>query len=258
MPNCLTCAWRDGTTCRAHEQAKIELRRPLPPPPTGACTIAIVDAYLPTIKAGMSVLEIGCGSWAKVRNRCVDAGAHYEGLDVIEEYFGEKSIATRFENLAALSFPDATFDVIIGNQTMEHWGEHGCTLSWGLYQCFRVLKPSGRLLLNVPIHFHGTKEFLHGRLTQLRALLNRFSKSVTFETWGSPTAPLPPYLPHADYPALADRPAYVLDIHAVRDRPLPHGVNNLLGFDGRLAQLVHYSTSFNFYRLRRKLRGANG
>ena len=71
MPACKSCLYLKGNSCNAHELAKIELKRPLPPPPTGACTVAIVESYLPHIKKGMNILEIGCGSWSKIRDYCI-------------------------------------------------------------------------------------------------------------------------------------------------------------------------------------------
>ena len=253
MPACVSCTYRKDDTCLAHKQAKQELNRPLPPPPTGACTIAIVELYLPLIKSGMKVLEIGCGSWSKIRDHCLDVGAIYEGLDVQDEYYGIKSVATKIGNLAELDYPDNEFDLVIGNQTMEHWAEHGCTLLWGLYQCFRVTKPGGKVLLNVPIHFHGTKEFLHGKINNIKKLFLRFSDNVSLEEWGNPSEPILPYYPHPKFGSLKNKSAYVLDIHAVRDKKLPEGVKNLLGFNGRIARLIHYSFSYNFYLIKQKI-----
>ena len=93
--------------------------------------------------------------------------ADYEGVDVLESYFGVPTVATRLENLADLTYPENSFDLVISNQSMEHWGEFGCSLHWGLYQCFRVCKLGGSLCLNVPIYFHGTSDFMLGRLNRI-------------------------------------------------------------------------------------------
>lgn len=254
MPACKSCLYLKGNSCNAHELAKIELKRPLPPPPTGACTVAIVESYLPHIKKGMNILEIGCGSWSKIRDYCIQVGANYEGLDVQEEYYGIKNIATKIGNLAELDYQDNLFDLVIGNQTMEHWAEYGCTLQWGLLQCFRVAKPNGSVFINVPIHFHGTKEFVHGKLNVINKLFSRFSNSIVFESWGNPSAPIAPYFPHPEFSLLKDKPAYVMDIRAVNDKELPKGINNFLGFKGKLARIIHYSFSYNVYLLKKKVR----
>jgi SAM-dependent methyltransferase len=205
----------------------------------------------------MKVLEVGCGTWSRIRDHCLRVGASYEGLDVLPEYYGVPCIATRLENLAALSFRDEEFDLVIGNQTMEHWAEHGCTPQWGLYQCFRVTKPGGSVFLNVPIHFHGTKDFVHGNFDRLQALFGMFSGDIAIESWGNPTAPLAAYFPHPDFVPLKDKPAYVVDIRARRDRQLPTGIRNTLGVQGKLAQMLHYSFSYNVYRVRQRVRTAS-
>ena len=240
--------------CSAYQQAQETLGRPLPPPPLGACVIPIVEQYLTLIGSGMHVLDVGCGSWDWIKCHCEKVGAHYEGVDVASEYFGRKVVSTRLENLAELSFGDEQFDVVIGNQTMAHWAEHGCTLRWGLHQCFRVCKPGGLVLLNTPIHFHGTREFMLGQIDVLRELFRPFSLQVTFEKWGSPSLPLPAYYPLPGYWRLRGKPPYVLDIRAVKDRPLPRGYDNRRATSGRTSQLLNYPLSYNVYRLLRKMR----
>lgn len=239
--------------CSASEIAKATLGRPPAPPPIGACMIPIVEDYLTMIRPGMRVLDIGCGSWELIRRHCQTIGASYDGIDIASDYFGVKTVATRLENLADLSFPDECFDMVLGNQSMEHWEEYGCTLAWGLYQCFRVCKPGGRVLLNVPFHYHGTAPFLLGRIETLRELFRPYSDRVEFHEWGNPSDPLPPYLPNVGYWRLSGRTAYVVDIHAVKDRPLPAGYSNRGAHTGRLAELMKYPFSFNIYRVLRKL-----
>lgn len=241
--------------CTAYETAKAVLGRShdLQPPPLGACMIPIVSDYLKLIQPGMRVLEIGCGSWDWVKRHCEEVGAHYEGIDTQREYLGKPTIATRIENLASLSFGDEEFDIVIGNQTMEHWGEFGCKTEWGLYQCFRACKPNGKVLLNVPIYFHGTSIFLLGQFDRLRRLFEPFSGHVEFESWGNPSQPLPNVYPRPGYWRLRSKPAYILDIHAIKDKPLPTGYTNVGALSGRMAQLTNYPASYNLYRIARRL-----
>jgi len=228
------------------------LGRKLPPPPLGTCMIPIVESYLPLIKSGMKVLDIGCGTWDRIKRHCETSGASYEAIDVQCEYFGRPVVATRIENLSSLSFQDEYFELVIGNQTMEHWAEYGCNILWGLRQCFRVCKTGGKVLMNVPIHFHGTSDFMLGRIRRIAEYFALFSDTVTLEKWGSPGEPLPPLLAHPDYWRLKGQPAYVLDIRAVKDRPLPSNISNRGAWRGRAAQLAHYPISYNLYRALRK------
>ena len=247
-----------GKECTAYGIAQQTLGRSIPGPPLGACMMPIVEEYKELIRPHMNVLEIGCGTWEAIRARCMEAQAHYEGIDTLAEYFGKKTIATRFENLADLSFPDETFDLVIGNQTMEHWGEHGCRLGWGLYQCFRTCRTGGSVLLNVPIHYHGTKPFVLGYISKLRELLARFSGSFSLTEWGRPSDPLPALYPFPGYWRLRGRPAYILDIRAVKARAVTDGWSNRGALKGRLAQIVNDPLSYNIYRMLRKTGVAKG
>jgi SAM-dependent methyltransferase len=254
MPGCAECRCLSDGGCSAFAEAQAVLQRELPPPPLGACMLPIVEDYLSLIGPGMRVLEVGCGAWRRVRDHCEAVGARYEGINPEADYLGVATAATRLENLAALSDPAETYDVVLGTQTMEHWGENGCTLRWGLYQCFRVCKPGGRVLLNVPIHYHGTREFVLGDLDGLRRLFEPFSTRVTFTPWGRPPDPLPPLYPYPGYWTLRGRPAYVMDIQAVKDRPLPSGYHNRGAVRGRVAEVLRYPFGYNVYRCLRRAR----
>lgn len=253
MGACSSCYKLQDGQCTAYLKAQEILGRAIPPPPLGACEIAIAESYLQVIQPGMTVLEIGCGSWDLLKAYCETVGATYEGIDVQREYFGKPTIATRLENLADLSFADESFDLVIGNQTMEHWAEYGCSLAWGLYQCFRVCQVGGQILLNVPIHFHGTKPFLLGNIPYLQDLFRPFSNQLILTQWGLPSFPLADLYPHPGYWHLKHKPAYVLDIRAVKDKPLPASYHNNFASKGIWAQLLNYPLSYNVYRLFRKL-----
>jgi SAM-dependent methyltransferase len=215
--------------------------------------LPIVDGYLERIERGTRVLDIGCGTWDRIRRHCEKVGAVYEGIDVLAEYFGKPTVATRLENLAELSFDDESFDLVVGNQTMEHWAEYGCSLRWGLHQAFRVCRRGGLVGLNVPIHFHGTRSFMLGRLDRIASAFAEFSADVRMTRWGAPSDPLPPCTPYPGYRRLASRPAYVLDIVARKDRDAPRDVGRGFALSGRLAQLVEYPLSFNGYRVARRM-----
>lgn len=255
MPKCSECPMLIDKLCSAYTKASSTLGRELPPPPLGACIIPIVENYLPLITKGMRILDIGCGTWELIKAHCESVGANYEAIDTETEYFGKKTVATKIENLAELSFPNEYFDLVIGNQTMEHWEENGCSLEWGLYQCFRVCKQNGRVLMNVPIHFHGTRTFMLGEISKIQRLFAQFSDHVSFEKWGYPSHPIPALFPWPGYSRLCNNPAYVLDIQAIKDHSLPPAsfYNNCNATKGWLAQLLHYPFSFNIHRVLRKV-----
>jgi SAM-dependent methyltransferase len=256
MPKCADCRMLAGNRCKAWDVAFETFDRTLPPHPYGGCVVPIVEDYLPSIKTGMRVLDIGCGTWGLIKAHCENVGAKYEAIDVERYYYGKKSICTRLENLSDLSFPDDSFDVIIGNQSMEHWAENGCSLEWGLYQCFRVCRTNGRVLLNVPIHFHGTKTFLTGDHRSLQGLFARYSKNVSWTEWGRPSDPLPSFYAHPGYRRLRSKPAYVLDIQAVKDRATEYAGTSKRGHRSYLLKrLSIYPLSYNLYLAARKYLG---
>ncbi len=250
MPSCSECSKLVAGKCAAFEQAQAEFGRDVNP--IGACVIPIVEEYRRQIRGGMSVLEIGCGTWDALVSHCKSVGARYEGVDSSEFYYDKRTIATRIENLRDLSFADREFDFVIGNQTMEHWGEYGCPLDVGIYQCFRVCKLGGRVMLNVPIHFHGTRDFLIGDMARIRTRFERYSSNIKMETWRRDAAPLEPYLPRDDYWVLRNKPAYVLAIDAICDRESRSRPTFRKNIPVQLLRTLNYPFSFNVVRSFRK------
>lgn len=238
--------------CAAHARAAEEYDRPIPPPPIGACTLAIVESYRQLIKPGMRVLEIGCGTWPLFKSITESAGASYEGIDAQPQYFGKPTIATRIENLERLSFPSETFDLVIGNQTIEHWAEFGCDTKMGLYQCFRVCRQGGMVIMNAPIHFHGSAPFLLGNTFLIQKLFQRYSNSVTIESWGKDSDPIPPFYTYQQYRALANRSAYIIDIRATKDQEIGDAPI-VIPMPVKIRRWLNYPTSYLLYRAKRKL-----
>lgn len=251
--NCIDCNKRKGEECGGYLEFSSTQKRELPPAPFSGCIIPITEGYKKLIRPGQRVLEIGCGAWSPIKDHCDAIGAEYEGIDT-EEYYGtEKSVATRIENLASLSFDDEYFDFVFGNQTMEHWEEYGCQNIWGLFQCFRVCKFDGLVAQNVPIYFHGTKHFVNGDIDKIRDLFSTFSDGVAITAWGKNNAPLPSYIAHPLYPPLRHRAAYTLDVLARKNKVVASVFSNEGSSTGVVARLKSYSLPYFLYLSVRKI-----
>ena len=251
--DCIDCNKRNGFECRGYVEFSKTQQRELPPAPFSGCIIPIIDQYKKFIKPDFRVLEIGCGAWSPIKDYCEIVGATYEAIDTEEYYGAEKSVATRIENLANLSFDDEQFDFVFGNQTMEHWEEYGCGNEWGLYQCFRVCKRNGIVAQNVPIHFHGTKLFVGGEISAIRTLFSKYSDKVTITSWGKINSPLPAYIAHPWYPPLKTKSAYTLDIVAIKNREPEKNISNQYSTTGILARLRSYEFPYFIYVAARKI-----
>jgi ubiquinone/menaquinone biosynthesis C-methylase UbiE len=102
---------------------------------------------------GLRVLEIGCGPGYDALT-LLQNGALYSGIDIAPENIERtrKHLApygfepdVREGDAEALSFPDATFDVVYSNGVLHHVP----SIATALAECKRVLKPGGCLYLVV-------------------------------------------------------------------------------------------------------------
>ncbi|HEY7050800.1 MAG TPA: class I SAM-dependent methyltransferase [Mycobacterium sp.] len=100
--------------------------------------------------AGRDVLEAGCGEGygadliADVAPRVI--GLDYDELTVAHVRACYPRVDVRHGNLAALPLPDASVDVVVNFQVIEHlWNQPAFVA-----ECRRVLRPGGRLLMSTP------------------------------------------------------------------------------------------------------------
>jgi len=107
------------------------------------------------------VLDIGCGAGGKTIYYAAQGAKKVYGIDVVAHYekdanalAKEKGLEDRFQFLlgdaAQLPFEEGFFDTIIMNDAMEHVDEPLKVLN----ECYRVLKPGGRLYVNFPPYHH--------------------------------------------------------------------------------------------------------
>ena len=100
--------------------------------------------------AGRDVLEAGCGEGygadliASVARRVV--AVDYDAATVAHVQARYPHVTTLAGNLAALPIPDASVDVVVNFQVIEHLWDQPQFVA----ECLRVLRPSGLLLMSTP------------------------------------------------------------------------------------------------------------
>ena len=119
------------------------------------------------------VLEAGCGRWDYAKNILEINGNEWIGIDPVD--FGNENITPIKGSVKKMPFHDNSFDIVLCNQTMEHWFEYNVSLKQALREMNRVLKKGGVLMVNAPIHLHGDPRFLSGNIKKIRA---SFKKSM--------------------------------------------------------------------------------
>jgi len=130
---------------------------------------SIISRDLKKIK-NVKVLEIGCGNWDYAKNIFENNKCEWYGFDVLNN-----KLTNIKGSVSSIPFLDNSFDVIIGNQTMEHWFEYGVSFKKALSEINRVLRKNGVLILNAPIHVHGHPFFLKGNIDKK---INLFKKDI--------------------------------------------------------------------------------
>jgi SAM-dependent methyltransferase len=218
-----------------------------------ACVVAICDSYCELIQPNTRLLEIGCGTWSPLREACNSVGAHWEGIDISREYYGKPTIATRIESVEDLSFPEQYFDLVIANQSLEHWDEFGCRPQLGLWQCFRVCRIGGKILMNVPIHFHGARMFVDGDTDAIRQLFEPFASDIELISWRRNPHPLPAVDLLPGFKHTGSRSSYNLDIRATRKPALPPKPRPYLIRWRPFRELREHSIQFHLWRIKQRL-----
>lgn len=100
--------------------------------------------------AGHEVLEAGCGEGygadllASVARRVV--AVDYDAATVAHVRDRYPRVAVLAANLAALPIPDASIDVVVNFQVIEHLWDQPQFIT----ECLRVLRPGGLLLVSTP------------------------------------------------------------------------------------------------------------
>src|SRR5712692_5499763 len=133
------------------------------------------DLSLKVIPPGAGlVLDLG-GNSGMLRHPLQERGYHYINLDVRRFENGEPSL---IGDAHRLPFKDATLDMVISKDTLEHFLDPGTVVK----EVHRVLKEGGRFIIWVPFMypFHGDDFYRYSPLG-LRHLLRDF-ELLSFES----------------------------------------------------------------------------
>jgi SAM-dependent methyltransferase len=186
-------------TCRKFSATRLECSVPFGSP-IRKCVTAAQEANLHSL-SGKNVLEIGFGKHSIPRRLVASAGGTWTGIDP----YGDRTAGAEFGKacfgaVEDIPFADASFDVVVGIQTLEHWsdplpdGHLPPGYERSLDEVHRILKPGGAIYFDAPIHLHGHEMFIAGDIDRIRG---HFSATlwdqVRIEKWRQEYAPLERY-----------------------------------------------------------------
>lgn len=168
--------------------------------PLRKCVVASSEAHL-RVPPGTMALEIGSHRHSHGRRIVEACGGTWTGIEPsLGPGVQAKIGAGGYGHAAGIPFPDASFDLVFGNQSIEHWDEahphipERTSHAECLAEIARVLKGGGRLYLDAPIHLHGHEMFIRGDLARIEALFDDAVWSeVAFERWRREWEPLARY-----------------------------------------------------------------
>lgn len=187
MPVCRECPYYRAKT----NTCKFDQPREKVKSASRACVYAAAREMSLSIKPGDDILEVGFGVWRGVRRLVWRRGGNWWGVDPKRHYQG------RFNSLvgsaAHIPAEDNRFDGCFATETMEHWREHGDEPADGLREINRVLKPGAFLLVTVPMHMHGSPEFIAGDVPKITSYfeLSQWNYYLELKEWRRDPAPMP-------------------------------------------------------------------
>jgi hypothetical protein len=167
--------------------------------PLRKCVVASVEAHLRGTK-GLQALELGFGRRSLAKHVIQTCGGSWTGLEPLAAPGPVELGAGGYGHAAAIPFPDRTFDLVLGIQSLEHWEEplpsmpEPGSYAASIEEVWRVLKPGGSIYFDAPIHLHGHEMFVLGDVARVRRLFDDHRwTDVVLEKWRYEHEPLPSY-----------------------------------------------------------------
>jgi len=192
--------------CRKFDQKSLKCRIPFGSP-VRKCSTAAQEANLHSLYK-MDLLEIGFGKHSMPRQLVTDAGGTWTGIEpMLPQARKATPGAGGFGQVADIPFPDCSFDIVTGIQSLEHWEEPLPNIELisnykeALKEVYRVLKPGGSIYFDAPIHLHGHEIFITGDIAGIRNLFDsKLWQFLKIEKWREQYEPLERcQVPEGDY-----------------------------------------------------------
>ena len=185
MPACLNCTKfnSENKICSIPDGSPIR-----------KCITASLEKHLSPIQ-NQTICEIGCGAWSFAKNIVEKNNCTWLGIDPVKyDSRGRKTIRTHQGTANSIPLPSNSVDIVLANQSLEHWYEYRTTFTSGFSEMHRILKLGGILIMNFPIHLHGHPIFLKGNINKIKHLWNPYMWSdIHFEEWRKDYKPLEVY-----------------------------------------------------------------
>lgn len=103
------------------------------------------------VVVGMKVLEIGCGT-GYFTHELARTGAEITAIDISPDLLEQARkevpdslVIFRMENAYAMTFPDSSFDTVVGSSVLHH-----LDVDLALKEFYRVLRPGGSMYFTEP------------------------------------------------------------------------------------------------------------
>ncbi len=185
--------------CRKFDPVNVECQVPFGSP-VRKCVTAAQEANLHSLQ-GKNLLEIGFGKHSIPRQLVRSAGGTWTGIEPLLPQSQKAAMGKGGHGCVGdIPFPDSTFDIVTGIQSLEHWEEPlpGIELkssySNSLKEVHRVLKPGGSIYFDAPIHLHGHEMFIAGDIARIRKIFDAaLWHDITIERWREHYDPLERY-----------------------------------------------------------------
>lgn len=168
--------------------------------PLRKCVVSSIEAHFNDCK-DKNVLEIGFGRFNLARKLIERSGGTWSGVEpTLPESRAAGIGKGGYGHATDLPFPENSFEMIFGVQSIEHWGQKaGDFMAPSSYEdCVneigRVLKPGGKVYLDAPAHLHGHEMFIMGDVERVRRIFPESQwRNVQIEKWREDFEPLPRY-----------------------------------------------------------------